>query len=213
MEAANLTHYVEARILSLDGVMPSGTDVAFATKKIMEAVHAFNVADRKALVGFPEFAEKPVKGDDGRIVRNVGTGSRIRIFADMGTLLSFLVCPDFARLVGGGACTVGPVPIKEVPVDCTWEVYTRDRSAEKQTEGFQARAARRRTRRSSIADTVVDEPNELRTMTSTRTPPYVHIDSSSTGQRFRLFIKRAAASDSNATNGAFYGLGLPVPSF
>jgi len=195
------THYVEVRILPLDGSVPSGGDVAFVTTKLMRCVHEHIVDGYAVAVSFPELREEP-QGNTP-----IGTGSRIRIFGDAGALAALLVRQEFAQMVGAAAISVGASPIREVPGECRWEVLQRWREPEKHCDGFALRAARRKFRRDGKAEQTV-APKARK-----KQPPYFIMDSASTGQRFRIFLKRIPAEAHNVGQVNTYGLGVPVPAW
>lgn len=193
-------HYVEVRVLPLDGSAPSGGDVAFVMSKLMHCVHKHIVDGHEVAVSFPEFRTEA--GDGG-----LGIGSRIRVFGSHDSLMAILVRKEFAQLVGSAAISTGSEPIRSVPEGCRWEIFQRWRSPEKQCEGFVLRAARRKLRRKGEADYPVFHNRKG------KLPPYFFMDSASTGQRFRIFLKRMEAEGHVPGKVSAYGLGVPVPAW
>lgn len=213
------TNYVEVRVLPLDGDALSGGDVAFVTTRIMAAVHLHIVEGNEVAVAFPYYRTKALKSEKGDLVETVGTGSMLRIFGDSNSLMSFLVRPDFAQLIGGAACSVGKNPIRTVPEDANWEIFSRNRCIERKTPSYiersatrlEARAESGRGKSTTVARQVRHET--LAEASETRLPPYVQMDSLSTSKRFRLFINRDVADHFVAKSPSTYGLGVTVPSF
>jgi CRISPR-associated protein Cas6/Csy4, subtype I-F/YPEST len=213
------THYVEIRVLPLDGEMLSGGDVALVTAKIMAAVHLHIVDGHDIAVSFPKYQTKTVKDDNGRVMETVGTGNLIRVFGDANALMAFVVRPDVAHLIGAAACSVGKAPIKSVPETSEWEVFSRFRGAERDTAAYIERSGRRLASRieagrskMGMSDLAV-RAEKLSQDLGRKLPPYVNMESSSTGKRFRLFVDRKSVSEFVSKKPSTYGLGVTVPRF
>lgn len=213
------THYIEVRILPLDGSLPSGGDIAFVTARIMACVHLHIVEGNEIAVNFPDMQTEPLKNECGNVIAAIGTGNIVRIFGNPMALMGFLVRPDFAQLLGGAACSVGKVPVKEVPADTSWEVISRNRAEERNTEAFAIRSTRRLRQRietgvSNLTEEQLDARlQKLSKPKKKKHPPYVFVDSASTGKRFRLFLNREAADKKYVGSLNSYGLGVVVPAF
>jgi len=205
------THYVEARILPLDGDLLSRGDMAFVTSRIMTAVHLAIVSGLKIAVSFPEFQQKFARDSETKEVKLAGTGSIIRFFGSMNDLMSFIVRPDFARLIGEAACRLnGATPIREVPSLVAWEIYRRNRAVERDCEGFVARAGRRRERRGLP---VVPFEGEQHSVANRAHYAHFNIASTSTGQKFSVFLDREDVLEFTSGGLSTYGLGVSVPVF
>ena len=214
------THYVEVRILPLDGDKLSGGDVALVTTKVMTAIHLHIVEGHQVAVSFPNLRVTPLKDPRGNVSEPMGTGNIIRVFGDAMSLMSLLVRQDFAFLIGAAACSVGKQAIREVPPVSTWEIYERDRRTERETPAYVERSGQRLLGRIAsgrspgrTASDVRERADKLAEKSATRLPPYVHIASSSTGQQFRIFLRREASEEFRSAPVSTYGLGVPVPSF
>lgn len=213
------THYVEVRVLPLDGDTLSGGDVAFVTSRIMSCVHRHIVEGSELAVAFPKYCTTPSKAKEGAAAETIGTGQIIRLFGDFNALMSFVVRPDFAQLIGGAACSVGKAPIKQVPQNAQWEVFSRNRSVERRTEAYVERAC---TRLATRVENVVGLPSvdEFRErvekeaqLPKSKLLPFVQMDSASTKRRFKLFIERKPAEGFIPKAPSTYGLGVTIPSF
>lgn len=213
------THYVEIRVLPLDGDMLSSGDVALVTAKIMASIHLHIVDGHEIAVSFPKLCEKTVRDSKGFVAENVGTGDVIRVFGDAVSLMSLLIRQDFAFLIGAAACSLGKQALKEVPSNAQWEVYARERSTERQTRSYIERSGQRMARRiadgrsSKTADDVAERSRQLTSRIGGKLPPFVQMASSSTGKRFRLFIERSSVDGFVVATPSTYGLGVPVPKF
>lgn len=206
------THYVEARILPLDGDLLSRGDMAFVTSKIMTAVHLAIVDGLKIAVSFPEFQKTLVRNQETKELKLAGTGSIVRFFGSVTDLMSLVVRPDFAYLIGAGACRMkGPAPFHEVPSFVAWEIYHRDRKIERGFEGFSLREARR-VEKHGISG--VDRKAPLHQNVADRSHfAHFNVSSSSTGQKFSVFLDREDADEFVPGKLTTYGLGIAVPVF
>ena len=204
------THYVEARILPLDGELLSRGDMAFVTTRIMTALHRAIVDGLKIAVSFPEFQERLERDAETKEVKLAGTGKIVRFFGSMNDLLAFIVRPDVASLIGEAACRLsGATPIREVPSYVAWETYSRDRAIERRFPGFLDRLNRRRVKRGNE----VLAPEEAADDSHRSHHAHFNISSSSTGQRFSIFLRRNDVSDFTPARLSTYGIGVPVPVF
>lgn len=204
------THYVEARILPLDGQLLSRGDMAFVTSRIMSAVHLAIVSGLNISVSFPEFREKLVRNNDGQEVQLAGIGKTIRFFGSMNELMAFIVRPDFACLIGEAACRlVGSMPIREIPQMVSWEIYSRNRKVERTFAGFVERANRRNHKNGrKLIDVGADNSNKHRSHHA-----HFNVSSSSTGQKFCVFLDREDVNEFLPGTLSSYGIGVGVPVF
>jgi len=202
-----LTHYIEARVLPLDGASPSRGDAAHVLSLLMSAIHQYILQGNNVAVGFPSKA----------IVNQTDGDNVVRVFGDPNVLMGLFVQQSFAALVGGGAIHLGQQPIRQVPQDVTWVSYTRNRSAEKSSVGWAIRSDRRfraRTGDGNRADERLQKLSER--PVKKRTPFFVNIGSSTTAQRFRLFVDETSSTGPGEARFNNYGLALPgsaVPAF
>lgn len=213
------THYVEARILPLDGEMPSRGDSAFVMSRIMTSVHLSIVEGAEIAVSFPNYRTKAKVDENGIVIEPTGPGNVVRIFGDMMALVSFISRPDFAQLVGSAGCAIGKNPIKPVPEKVSWEKFSRNRRSERATDGGVRRITERLSRKAAegrldvTAEEIEDRGRSIRARGSKRMPPFVHLDSASTQKRFRLFIDRDDVPRFDQGKVSSYGLGVAVPAF
>lgn len=208
------THYVEARILPLDGDLLSRGDMAFVTSRIMSAVHLAIVDGLKIAVSFPEFQQKFERNPETGETKMAGTGSIVRFFGTMNDLMSFIVRQDFARLVGEAACRLtGASPIREVPVMVAWGLFKRDRSIEKSFEGFVERENRRFERIGFPDLEKIKKPRSIKEFADRTHFAHFNATSSSTGQKFSIFLRREILNDFSSRELNTYGLNVSVPIF
>lgn len=98
-------------------------------------------------------------------------------------------------------------PVSEIPPHAVHDHhFARDRNAEKNTPGFQARLQARCARRGV-------QQHQPRTANHDRRPLFLFMQSGSTGQGYSLHIKRATGPAPQGAGGNNYGLGLTIPSF
>lgn len=206
------THFVEARILPLDGDLLSRGDMAFVTSRIMSAVHLAVVSGLKLAVSFPEFQEKLDRDAETKEIKLAGTGSIVRFFGSMNDLMSFIVRPDFACLIGEAACRInGAMPIREVPTLVAWEIYYRNRAIERGFDGFINREGRRLERLGLTIDKVKNR--RLHDVADRSHFAHFNMTSSSTGQKYSVFLSRKDVIEYTPGALTTHGLGVSVPVF
>ncbi|MTH95508.1 type I-F CRISPR-associated endoribonuclease Cas6/Csy4 [Roseibium sp. RKSG952] len=211
-------HYIEAKVLPLDGAAPSGGDVAYILSRIMWAVHMHIVEGHQIGITFPQLDPASSKEGEDKFF----LGSRMRLFGTANSLSSLIIRQDFAGLVHGGALTIKGSGIQDVPAEHGWISFCRDRRTEQNTPAFVERSTQRLLNRSAegkckITQTEIkDRRLKLLSRKEGALPPYINVGSGSTRRKFRHFLSVQKASGFGDGSITTYGMckpGTAMPSF
>lgn len=205
-----MMHYVEFKG---DAGELSPGDLAHLLSRLVDAVHRINRSlspDQRLTLAFPR----------ARSGKSAFIGDVVRVFGKEARLREFVASVPVRQICVPGGLT--QKRIRPVPDHHEWEIFSRDRREQKATFGFLLRSERRFIRKFQERHGRMPSDAELeQRRNSIRREesglPFVRLRSSSTGQRFSLFIRRQKCDRPQPGQPNVYGLasaaGCAVPSF
>lgn len=199
-----LSHYIDIRCLSHDGLETTQSDIAFAMSRMLKVVHSLNAKGKNVAIDLPGM----LAGG-----RKPSLGTVFRIFGNEGSLAEFIQHDAIKGLsIADGIKTDG---IRAVPHGHGWGACIRDRGSDRNRLGWIARSQRRLERRARERGDDERKMAALKERHSKlsaranlgRTPlPFVNVTSRSTGQKFTIHVRREIVDGGSVGKFDSYGL-------